>query len=110
MFSKKQGGAILLNLQSLLSAQRINSFLSKNNIEIIHFIPGRIRLRISHWQNKHQEMLKYIQEMEQETGIISVSYTPETNSLLVQYDKSLLTDMRAVESWLYKAEKIMGIK
>ncbi|MBS3970302.1 MAG: hypothetical protein KGZ94_09330 [Clostridia bacterium] len=95
----------MLNVNNLLSAHRIKQFLTKNNIEIVHFIPGRVRLKLSHWQNRQGELAWYINELERDANITSVSFTPETGSLLIEFNESALNNLDIVENWLTKVEK-----
>ena len=96
----------MLNVDNLFSAQRIKDFLTDNNIEIVHFIPGRIRLKVHSWQSKKEEFFLYIEELKKEKEIISVAFTPETSSLLINYNQLVLRDLRIVEGWLSKVENL----
>ena len=98
----------MLSVDNLFSAQRIKQFLAKNNIEIVHFIPGRVRLKLPRWQERERELTWYINELERDVHITSVSFTPETSSLLINFDKSVINNLEIVENWLVKAEKIYG--
>ena len=95
----------MLNVNNLVLAKRIKGFLTKNRIQIMHFVPGRIRLKLPDCLDQ-VELDRFMQELESEENIHSVSFTPETRSLLVQYNDTVVNDLQLMDTWLKKAEKI----
>jgi hypothetical protein len=93
------------HLSNLMIATRIQKLLIKNQIKIVHYMPGRIRLKSPIWKN--QDVINsLVDELEKESKILSVVYTKETGSLLIQFDKSPVEDYSQIELWLKKAEYI----
>jgi hypothetical protein len=94
------------HLSNFLMATRIQKLLVKNQIKILHYLPGRIRLKSPLWINKTNMMKCLEEELEKEPRIVSVTYTKELGSLLILFDKSPLKDYSQIEHWLKKAEYI----
>jgi hypothetical protein len=107
---KNEKGIHMLKFLSHLShvriAKSIQKLLHKNQIKILHFIPGRIRLQSPLWINETKILKSLVEELEQEPRILSVIYTKEIGSLLVLYDNSPLDDYTQIEQWLKKADSI----
>jgi hypothetical protein len=95
-----------VHLSNLMVATRIQKILIKNQIKVVHFLPGRIRLKSPFWFNNTNKMMHLVEELEKEPKILSVTYTKETGSLLIQFDKTPLKDYSQIEQWLKKAEAI----
>ena len=95
----------MLNLNNLVLAKRIRDFLMKNKIQVMHFVPGRIRLKLPDCLD-HAKLDRFMQELESEENIDSVSFTPETRSLLVQYNETVVNDLQLMDTWLKKVETI----
>jgi hypothetical protein len=93
------------HVSNLFIATRIQKLLLKNKIKVMHFNPGRIRVKSSLWVNK-PNMKRLVEELEQDPKIYSVTYTEEVGSLLILFDKSILNDYSQIEKWLKKAESI----
>lgn len=107
LFSKLSNTLIDKRMQSnFLIATRIQKLLIKNQIKILHYLPGRIRLKSPLWINKTNIMKCLAEELEKELRILSVTYTKEVGSLLILFDKSPLEDYSLIEHWLKKAEYI----
>jgi hypothetical protein len=95
-----------VHLSNFMVATRIQKILIKNQIKVVHFLPGRIRLKSPFWLNKTKRMKHLIEELEKEPKIFSATYTKETGSLLIKFDKTPLEDYLQIEQWLKKAETI----
>ncbi|OEH85239.1 hypothetical protein BHU72_06445 [Desulfuribacillus stibiiarsenatis] len=95
-------------INNVILANRIRKILSRNNIDIAHLIPGRLRLKCTGWQDKEDRIYQFLQELEKEPKIESAQYTPETGSLLILFDKSLLQEIQIIEKWLTRAEQIIN--
>jgi hypothetical protein len=95
-----------VHLSNFIIATRIQKLLIKNQIKIVHYLPGRIRLKSPLWLNKKNIMNRLVDELEQEPRILFVTYTKETGSLLVVFEKTPLEDYSQIEQWLKKAETI----
>ncbi len=51
-------------------------------VTVVHALPGRVRLRLSHVPNNPSEMIAFLREHE---GMGSIGYTPRTRSLLIGF-------------------------
>ncbi len=97
----------MLSFSDLAVANRVRKLLSKNQIEVAHYIPGRLRLKSPVWKKQGERFRQFISEIEQGAGIQSVTYTPETGSLLVLFDPVVLNDLQTIETWLSRAEEVI---
>ncbi|PLR95524.1 HMA2 domain-containing protein [Bacillus sp. T33-2] len=97
---------MLNKLQELRFVNRINKILKKNCIEIAHFIPGRIRLRSTLWKNNAFQVKQIISHFENESRIVSIQYSPETGSLLINYDCSPVDSVAQIELWVEQIERL----
>ena len=52
-------------------------------VTVIHKLPGRIRLHLSVAPKDHQRMIASVKDHE---GFESMTYTPETRSVLINFD------------------------
>jgi hypothetical protein len=95
-----------VHLSKFLIAKRIQKILVNNQIKIIHYLPGRIRLKSPLWLNKAKFMNYLVEELEKEPRIHSAKYTGETGSLLILFDITPLDDYSQIEQWLKKVESI----
>jgi hypothetical protein len=57
-------------------------------IVVIHRLPGRVRLRLSHSPKLADRMVDRIQT---HSGIESIKYTAETENLLILFDQEVIT-------------------
>ncbi|CRK81433.1 HMA2 domain-containing protein [Neobacillus massiliamazoniensis] len=98
---------MLKKVKELTLASRIQKMLKRHCIEIVHYIPGRIRLQSIFWKNNYDTVGQLICHFENEARIYSVQYTPETGSLVFTYDGSLADNVKLLEAWAEKIERIL---
>ncbi len=96
-----------LNITNIIIARRIQQLLRKNQIEVLHHLPGRIRLR-SPLFKRELAVTRLVEELAQDPKILSVTYTKETGSLLIQFDNSLANDYGQIELWLLKMDRALN--
>ena len=67
----------------------------KQDLELVmvHRLPGRIRLRLSHSPKLPDRMADHIQS---HAGVESIRYTAVTRNLLIQFDQSMITPQETV--------------
>lgn len=90
---------------SILAGRRIQKLLVKNQIQVLHHIPGRIRLKSPFWVNS-PIVASVVEELEREPHIISVSYTPAVGTVLVLFEESLSRNYGKLEEWIKKLDLI----
>ncbi|MBY0123764.1 HMA2 domain-containing protein [Bacillus sp. S/N-304-OC-R1] len=95
---------MLNKVKELQLFNRMNKILKKHSIEVIHNIPGRIRLRSVFWKSNTELVNKLIKHFENDPAIYSISYTAETGSLLITYDSSPIDHMKQLEAWMEQIE------
>jgi hypothetical protein len=87
--------------------KKIQRLLNNNQIEINHYLVGRIRLKSPLWKNNSTSLDLLMRELKNEKRINSISYTKETGSLLVTFDPSPVSE-KQIENWVCILEKILG--
>ena len=85
---------------------RLKKLLVKNKIQVLHYLPGRVRLSSPLWMQNPGLVKGLIDELEREPRIKSVTFTKETGSLLILYDNTPLDELSQIELWLKKAENL----
>ncbi|MRX73806.1 hypothetical protein GJU40_16815 [Bacillus lacus] len=86
-------------LTELLFLNQVRKKLSQYNINIVHFLQGRIRLQSHTWIVNKDLVLTLVDRMNQEHFIYQVKFTKETGSLLINYDTAYLTTGEEMENW-----------
>ncbi|SDN51334.1 HMA2 domain-containing protein [Bacillus sp. OK048] len=83
----------------LLFLKHVRNKLSKYNINLVHFIQGRIRLQSDTWIVNKDLIHMIVKLMNRELFIYQVKFTRETGSLLITYDTAYLTTLDEMDSW-----------
>jgi hypothetical protein len=96
-----------LNISNIMIARRIQQLLRKNQIEVLHHLPGRIRLRSPHFK-REAAVTRLVEELKQDPKILSVTYTKEVGSLLILFDNSLASDYGQIELWMVKVDQALN--
>lgn len=99
----------MLSISNVLVLSRMKKALSRSNIEIIHYIPGRIRLKCLSWRGPHSPSKLVVTRLKDEPRINSISWTEETGSLLIEFDKSVLEDVGLLEQWINEIERLSEV-
>lgn len=92
-------------IKNTVIQQMIQSFSKKHGLEILHFLPGRIRVKILDWKSREEKLNSLLKEMESDPDISSVSFTPETGTLLVTFRKEAIADKDSLRRWKNVAKK-----
>ena len=90
---------MLEKVTELLFLKHVRNKLFKYNINLVHFIKGRIRLQSDTWIVNKDLIHTIVKCMNREHFIYQVKFTRETGSLLITYDTAYLTTLDEMESW-----------
>ncbi|MBS9775695.1 MAG: cation transporter [Fusobacterium sp.] len=86
------------------------TYLVFNKVKVVHSIPGRIRLFIPSLDKVPAQFKKYENYtssiLKLKNGINNITYSYTTSKILIEYDKSKLSEKDIVE-WLNKIWKII---
>lgn len=86
------------------------TYLMFHQLEIVHSIPGRLRLFVPGLSNIPEEMRKHehytTDLILSKEGIQSIEYSYLTNKVLIHYDEKVIQDKEIV-SWLNAVWKII---
>ena len=84
------------------------TYLMFNQIQVVHSIPGRLRLFVPNLSKVPEELKKYDNEVKKlilsKKGIKSVEYSYITNKILLYYDPNLISEKEILE-WMNKVWK-----
>ncbi|MGE7768317.1 HMA2 domain-containing protein [Peribacillus sp. NPDC096540] len=73
--------------------------LGKYGIQLVHFIPGRIRLQSAEWKENDNLVDKITKKLQAQPFVFFIQSTKETGSLVITYDASYITNMKELEAW-----------
>ena len=74
--------------------------LNRNQIEIAHFIPGRIRLKSERWKHNERFLQKVKTVIEKEPFVNRVNFEVVTGSLLIEFQFKEMPAIENVHSWV----------
>ncbi|MDR7242842.1 HMA2 domain-containing protein [Priestia megaterium] len=80
--------------------------LHKLQIDLVHFIPGRIRLRSAVWKEHKKLVELIILNLKSQVLVYDAVFTPDTGSLLITYKASHMTNNKEIEEWFQLIEQI----
>ena len=80
--------------------------LGKYDIQLVHFIPGRIRLQSPQWKTNVKLIEKVVKELQAQPFVFSVQQTLVTGSLVITYDTSYLTNIQELDSWFRVLDQV----
>ena len=80
--------------------------LGKYDIQIVHFIPGRIRLQSPQWKTNISLLEKVVNELRTQPIVYPVHPTPVTGSLVITFDASYLTNLEKIDSWFQALNQV----
>ena len=94
-------------LKLVVPRKAVEHELKKYGIELKHYIPGRIRLGLKNWQGNKDSLNELLSEIEVDEDIISVTYTPETASVLIYYNHQAIKQESTQRNWYSVLKKYM---
>lgn len=81
--------------------------LKRYGLQLKHFIPGRVRFAMPDWQANEAKVLSLIEEMKNDSDVISVEFTKETGSILIYFNKDALNQSDTLNRWKTIIKKYM---
>ncbi|TYR81468.1 metal ABC transporter ATPase [Priestia megaterium] len=97
---------MIRTIKEKLIVKHVEKQLSKYDIQLMHFIPGRIRLQSPEWKKNDRLIECIMTKLKEQILVYEVKFTASTGSLLITYDASYMTDMKEIESWFYIVDQV----
>lgn len=96
---------MLKRITEKISQHKVESLLGDYGIELKHYVPGRVRLRIKQWELRKNSINELLLEMKNDQDIQSVDFTPETGSMLIYYNHEASQLKSTQKRWLSTLQK-----
>jgi hypothetical protein len=93
-------------IKKMVFMNRVQRILNQHQITILHYIPGRIRLKSPQWKKDTGIINRLVDEIKKEGHNCSVSFSKETGSLLFTYDATPVNDVNKIEAWFEFLNKV----
>ena len=90
--------------------KKIERKLNRFDIQIIHFIPGRIRLKSIRWMNDEALLEVLKNRIKQEPIINSVDYNTVSGSMVIEYSKEVNIPLCSINRWIEEMPDMMCYK
>jgi hypothetical protein len=74
-----------------VSPWRVSDAMQIQDVEVLHFIPGRVRLRVSRLKQEGEIAQQVHNAFSRVPGITGVDINPVTGSVLLHYDTKAVT-------------------
>ncbi len=97
---------ILMSIKEKILMKYVERKLHKLQIDLVHFIPGRIRLRSTVWKENKRLVELIISNLKSQVLVYDALFTPDTGSLLITYNASHMTNNKEIEEWFQLIEQI----
>ncbi|MGG1271196.1 MULTISPECIES: HMA2 domain-containing protein [Priestia] len=97
---------ILMSIKEKVLMKFAEKKLNKLQINLVHFIPGRIRLRSTVWKDNSRLVELIILNLKSQPLVYDAVFTPDTGSLLITYKASHMTNNKEIEEWFHLIEQI----
>ncbi|MBN8211144.1 hypothetical protein JI666_20710 [Bacillus sp. NTK071] len=97
---------MLSKVKQALIMRRLEKMLSNYQINVMHYIPGRIRISSPYWTGNSKIIETLMPILKMEDKILSVRHTPETGTLLVEYDATPDVQSAQIEAWFELVQKV----
>ncbi len=92
-------------MKEKISQKKIQSALTKYDIELKHFLPGRVRVQVLHWKEREQILQTLLDDIRNDQSIYSVEFTSESGSVLIHYDYEASKLQETQKRWLSVLQK-----
>lgn len=96
---------LLDHIYQAIQNKKIEFLLKKHNIQLKHYLPGRIRLALLDWQSNEQQVNSLLQEINEDQDVTSVEFTKETGSLLIHFNHEAINNPNVLNRWLTTIQK-----
>ncbi len=95
---------MLIALKEMMVRRNVEKALMSYGVQIIHFIPGRLRVKLHDWQHREQLLVNLIDDLRMDKSVASVHFTRETGTALIHYDHSTMND-DTLKRWMRLFQK-----
>lgn len=96
---------MLTKIKGLVVRNRVENLLKKHNVELLHYTPGRIRVKLLSWKNKEHMVERLIHDLKKDPDVQSVKFTEQTGTILLFFNHAALENPNAHGRWLHLFHK-----
>ncbi|MCA1065799.1 hypothetical protein QTG56_22090 [Rossellomorea sp. AcN35-11] len=97
---------MLTKVKQAFFLRRIEKMLSRYQIKVMHFIPGRVRLSSPYWEGNSKIVASLLPILQLEQHIQSVRHTSETGTILVEYKTNADVNEEQIEEWIQTVQRV----
>lgn len=90
---------MLQQIKEIIIKKNLEKTLMPYGIQIVHFIPGRLRVKLHEWKKREGHLISLITDLRMDKSITSVHFTKETGTALIHYDHSSVNE-ETVQRWV----------
>lgn len=96
---------MLTKVKELVIRKKITSLLKKYHVELKHYTPGRVRVKLANWRNKRETLQNLIKDLELDADVESIEFTEQTGSILIYFNENALMNPQTHNRWIHIFEK-----
>lgn len=90
---------MLQQIKEMIIKKNLERALMPYGIQIVHFIPGRLRVKLHDWKSREGLLVSLITDLRMDKSVASVHFTKETGTALIYYDHSSVNE-ETVQRWV----------
>ena len=79
---------MLQGISGMIISKNIEKNLLAYGVQVVHFLPGRLRVKLHNWKSREVLLACLIEELRMDKTVTSVHFTKETGTALILYDHS----------------------
>ncbi len=79
---------MLHTISGKIMNKNIERILLPYGVQVVHFIPGRLRVKLHNWKSREVLLTCLIEELRMDKSVASVHFTRESGTALILYDHS----------------------
>ena len=95
---------MLQTLSEMIIRKNIEKALAPYGIQLVHFIPGRLRIKLNGWKEREVLLASLIEELKMDKSVRSIQFTKETGTALIYYDHSSVNE-ETLKRWMSLFQK-----
>ena len=95
---------MLQAISEMIVRRNIEKALLPYGIHVVHFIPGRLRVKLNGWRGREELLTSLIEELKLDKSVTSVHFTKETGTALLYYDHSSVNE-KTLKRWMSLFQK-----
>lgn len=96
---------MLTKIKGFVVRNKVESLLNKHDVELLHYTPGRIRVKLLSWKNKEYMVQGLIDDLRKDQDVEAVEFTEQTGSVLIFFNHAALENPNAHGRWLHLFQK-----